>query len=110
MEGTSLTDRKALRLLHVHGVDDTGFAYMLIVRTGFDVAFTESKATKASDRLLALRTMEYEGEDVDLLWHVKWGTRPPRLLRVCYHPDPRRKLPVIGWFGDHLETAGTRRM
>lgn len=79
-------------------------------RTRFDVAFTESKSTKASDRLLSLRTLAYEGEEVDLLWHVKWGSRPPRLLRVYYHPDPGRKLLVIGWFGDHLETAGTRRM
>ncbi|MGD2070049.1 MAG: hypothetical protein PVI57_15355 [Gemmatimonadota bacterium] len=79
-------------------------------RTGFDVAFTESKSTKASDRLRSLRTIEYEGEEVGLLWHVKWGTRPPRLIRAYYHPDPRRKLLVVGWFGDHLETAGTRRM
>jgi hypothetical protein len=79
-------------------------------RTRFDVAFTESKSTKASDRLRSLRTLEYDGDDVELLWHVKWGSRPPKLLRVYYHPDAERRLLVIGWFGDHLETAGTARM
>jgi hypothetical protein len=77
--------------------------------TPFDIAFTETKATKASGRLLNERRLLYRGEEVDLVWHVKYGSRPPRLLRVHYHPDSDGRLLVIGHFGDHLETAGTAR-
>ena len=80
-------------------------------KTGFEHAITEGKLTKSDRALMKLREESYDGRIVDITPHVKYGDNlPPRYLRVYYCPDhPTRRL-VIGHCGDHLDTAGTRRM
>ena len=78
-------------------------------RTSFDLTWTESKETKRDNRLMGLRKIVYEGRELDITPHVKWGNKPPRLLRVHFHVDRDRRRIVIGHCGDHLDTYGTRR-
>ena len=78
-------------------------------RTKFDLTWTESKETKRDNRLMAKRRVMYEGLELDITPHVKWGNTPPRLLRVHFCVDRDRKRLIIGHCGDHLDTYGTRR-
>ncbi len=78
-------------------------------RTPFDLTWTESKETKRDTRLVGLRKIIYEGQELDITPHVKWGNKAPRLLRVHFHVDRDRRRIIIGHCGDHLDTYGTRR-
>jgi hypothetical protein len=78
-------------------------------RTGFELAWTETKSTKRDNHLMALRRVRYDGQDVDITPHVKWGNRAPKLLRVHFYVDRDKGKLVIGHCGDHLDTYGTRR-
>jgi hypothetical protein len=78
-------------------------------RTGFELAWTETKSTKRDNKLMALRRIRYGAQDVDITPHVTWGDRAPKLLRVHFHVDRQNGKLVIGHCGDHLDTYGTRR-
>jgi hypothetical protein len=78
-------------------------------RTGFELAWTETKSTKRDNKLMALRRIRYGGQDLDITPHVTWGDRAPKLLRVHFHVDRQNGKLVIGHCGDHLDTYGTRR-
>jgi hypothetical protein len=78
-------------------------------RTGFELTWTESKQTKRDKRLMGMRRMLYGGREIDITPHIKYGSSPPRLLRVHFWVDRQRKQVVIGHCGDHLDTYGTRR-
>ncbi len=77
-------------------------------RTGFEVALTESSETWKDRRLRRRRVLDIGGKQLDISAHVKFGVRPPRLLRVHYAFDSGAI--IVGHCGDHLPTAGTRRM
>ena len=77
--------------------------------TIFELAWTETKQTKRDNKLVALRRMDYRGQEVEITPHVKWGKKPPKCLRVHFWVDRERKQLVIGHCGDHLDTYGTRR-
>ena len=51
-------------------------------RTKFELTWTESKETKRDNKLMAKRRLMYEGRELDITPHVKWGNAAPRLLRV----------------------------
>lgn len=78
-------------------------------RTKFSLTWTESKETKRDNRLMAQRQMVYDGREIDITPHVKWGDTAPRLLRVHFWVDRDQKRLVVGHCGDHLDTYGTRR-
>jgi len=78
-------------------------------RSGFDMSLSEGSMTKKDPNLSALRKTILDGETYDITPHVKWGTHPPKLLRVHFAVDHKRKRLVIGHCGDHLKTAGTKR-
>ncbi len=77
-------------------------------RTGLEIALGETSETRKDRELRRLRTMEMAGRTFDISPHVKFGVREPRLLRVHY--AVHRGVILVGHCGDHLETAGTRRM
>lgn len=90
--------------------DDGNVAKEFEARTPFGIALTESGTTKDDNELMRLRLDTYNGEQIDITAHVKYGdSRPPKLLRVYYYPHHHEKVLVIGHCGDHLDTAGTRR-
>jgi hypothetical protein len=76
--------------------------------TGFELALTETKATKANKTLMALRSDSYKGKAIDITPHIK-VTEGGRYLRLHYFPCPENRLIVVGHCGVHLDTAGTRR-
>lgn len=76
-------------------------------RTGFKLALTEGGQTKADKKLMKHRTLLYQGREIDITPHVKFG-REPRLLRIHYCPDHDTGRLLVGHCGDHLETAGSR--
>ena len=75
-------------------------------RTIFELTWTEGKQTKRDRRLMAKRTIKYGGRQLDITPHVKWGSEPPRLLRIHFFVDREQKSLVIGHCGDHLDTYG----
>ena len=77
-------------------------------QTGFEVALHESGVTKKSRHLRRQRLFEFEGETYDMSAHVKYGTRPPKLIRVHYAFDDLHGLIIVGHCGDHLPTASFR--
>jgi hypothetical protein len=77
-------------------------------RTGFELALSEGKMTKADSKLMASRKRIYQGEEVDVMARTKLTVKN-QYLRINYYPDKVRKLLVIGHCGDHDETAGSRR-
>ncbi len=76
---------------------------------GFELALTETKATKKQSKLMALRQVSLDGDVFDITPHVKIGNRDPKLLRVHFDIDRKRKRIVVGHCGGHLTTAGSRR-
>ena len=77
--------------------------------TGFDLALTESSTTNRDASLVKLRKITFDGGQWDISPHVKYGTKPPKCLRVHFALDVERKRVIVGHCGDHLKTAGTRR-
>lgn len=79
-------------------------------QTGYELTFHESAMTQNDSDLMALREVEYNGKSYDISPHVKGRKRKVgEALRVhfCKLEDDQKVL--IGYCGDHLETAGTRR-
>lgn len=77
--------------------------------TGIELTLTEGELTKHSARLRDLRyDFDDTGQPIDITPHLKFGVRPPRLLRIHFAIDRDRRLLIIGHCGDHLETAGSR--
>lgn len=80
-------------------------------RTGFELARTESKLTKASASMMGERTFSYKGEEVVMVAHVKGKSSHPRTaFRVHYHADNVGKKIVIGHAGGHLRTGGLQKI
>ena len=77
-------------------------------RTGFELALSESRATRRDHQLQRTRRIEVGGKVFEIGAHVKVGVREPRLLRIHY--AVHCGIILVGHCGDHLETAGTRRM
>jgi TolA-binding protein len=78
-------------------------------KTRFGLAVTESSMTKADAKLMKLRKCSYKDREVDVSSHVKYDNGK-RFLRVHYYADPEEQVLVVDHCGDHLDTAGTRRL
>lgn len=78
-------------------------------RTGFELAITETSATKELAEAVRQRMVRYGDRYLFAGAHVKYGNRAPKLLRVHFTYRSGSPLIVVGHVGDHLETAGTRR-
>ncbi len=78
-------------------------------RTGFELALTETSATKELTEAVRQRMVKYGDRYLFAGAHVKFGTKPPRLLRVHFTFPVGSPVIVVGHVGDHLETAGTKR-
>jgi len=75
--------------------------------TGFGLALREGAQTNDNGSCVAARLFEYEGVETDFTVHAKWD-RGRKRIRAHLHFDHDRHVVVLGHFGDHLETAGTR--
>jgi hypothetical protein len=77
--------------------------------TGLDLSMTEGKMTKNDKRMTATRRDTYEGRQIDITPHLKYGTDDPKLLRIHFFIDEPNRRFIVGHCGGHLDTYGTRR-
>lgn len=78
-------------------------------RSGFELALTETGATKDLSEATRQRMIRYGDRYLFGGAHIKYGTKSPRLLRVHFTYRTESPVIVVGHVGNHLETAGTRR-
>ena len=76
--------------------------------TGYELALTERKATKANGKMMKVRKLAYGDDTIDITPHIKGGLKGDP-LRVHYGIDGVNRLIVIGHCGDHLPTSGGGR-
>ena len=78
-------------------------------QTGFELSLTEGKMTKKDSALMSLREITFDDRQWNMSPHIKYGTRSPKCLRVHFALDDDAQRVIIGYCGDHIKTAGTRR-
>jgi hypothetical protein len=76
----------------------------------FELALTEGKQTQKDAKLMALRKLQHDGQEFDMTPHVKFGNRPPKMLRLYYAVNREGKKLIVGHFGDHLDNYTTKTM
>lgn len=77
-------------------------------RTGYELAFSESSATRARADLMKMRERSYGGRTVDISAHIK-GRSQKNTFRLHFYIDRENELIVIGHAGCHMKTAGSHR-
>lgn len=77
---------------------------------GCEVAMQEGSMTRKDNTLMRLREDEYEGKGISVEPHLKLkqvkGEPAHQRLHFCY--DPELKKIIIGYLGDHLDSAATQ--
>ena len=56
-----------------------------------------------------MRRIEHDGSEYDISPHIKHGSRAPKMLRIHFAFDEQNKRIVVGYVGEHMDTAGTKR-
>jgi hypothetical protein len=79
-------------------------------RSRYELTMTETGATKRDKALMELRQLTFEGKAFDITPHLKWGSKEPKLLRIHFAFDEDKKRIIVGFVGQHLPTAGTRKI
>lgn len=77
-------------------------------RTGYELTFSESSATRARADLMKMRERSYGGRTVDVSAHIK-GRSQKNTFRLHFYIDQENELIVIGHAGCHMKTAGSHR-
>lgn len=77
-------------------------------RTGYELTFSESSATRARADLMKMRERSYGGRTVDISAHIK-GRSQKNTFRLHFYIDRENELIVIGHAGCHMKTEGSRR-
>lgn len=77
-------------------------------RTGYELTFSESSATRARADLMKMRERNYGGRTVDISAHIK-GRSQKNIFRLHFYIDRENELIVIGHAGCHMKTAGSHR-
>lgn len=77
-------------------------------RTGYELTFSESSATRARADLMKMRERSYGGRTVDISAHIK-GRSQKNTFRLHFYIDRENELIVIGHAGWHMKTAGSHR-
>ncbi len=77
---------------------------------GCEMSFREGAMTRKDSDVMKLRDDEYEGKAISVEPHLKLksvkGEPPHQRLHFCYDPELRKI--IIGYLGDHLDSAATR--
>lgn len=77
-------------------------------RTGYELTFSESSATRARADLMKMRERSYGGRTVDISAHIK-GRSQKNTFRLHFYIDRENELIVIGHAGCHMKIAGSHR-
>lgn len=78
--------------------------------TGFEITMSESRMTSRDANLANQRKRNYNGKIYDISPHIKWGTKPPKCLRLHFAFVEEEKKIMIGYFGEHLDNYSTRKL
>ncbi len=78
--------------------------------SGFEFAMSEGKQSKKDNSIRATRQISVNGKQYEIWPHIKFGNKPPKILRVYIAFDNDLKKIVIGHVGKHLKNATTRSM
>lgn len=77
---------------------------------GCEISFQEGSMTRKDSTMMRLRNDEYEGKAISVEPHLKLksvkGEPGHQRLHFCY--DPELKKIIIGYVGDHLDSAASR--
>jgi hypothetical protein len=76
----------------------------------YELAMSEGKNTKKDSRLMNIRQIGHNGTIYDITPHIKYGNKPPKMLRIHFAFDDARKKIVVGFVGSHLENATSRKV
>lgn len=80
-------------------------------RSGYELALTEKKLTKADSKKMSERRRWYKGAEIDITPHIKGREKNPKFaFRLHYYVDRDGRRIVIGHCGAHLTTAGTQKL
>ncbi len=77
--------------------------------SGFKLALSEGSTTKGEKQLAAMRKTIFNGVEYDISPHVKFDKKP-QYLRIHFATIPETGQIIIGHCGNHLDTAGTKKM
>jgi hypothetical protein len=75
----------------------------------FELAMSEGKQTKKDARLMGLRKIAHDGQEIDITMHIKYGNKKPKMLRLHFAIKREGKKLIVGHFGDHMENYSTRK-
>lgn len=76
--------------------------------TGFELAISEGKQTKADPSLMRLRRIVHEGTEYNIEPHIKYGSREPKIMRIYYDFEPATRRVLIGYIGPHMKNYSTQ--
>ncbi len=80
--------------------------------TGMDVSFREGSMTREQKDYMRQREDQYNGKTISVEPHLKLKTSKgePAYQRLHFWYDPDMQRIVIGYLGDHLDSAATRHV
>ena len=101
----------ATSLYEIHHEGKPDVVAEFLHAAGIEVAMGEGSSSRKDNKIMALRKDTYDGKEISVEPHVKLnaqraGTEHQRIY-YCY--DAELSKIIIGWIGDHLDTAGTIR-
>lgn len=82
----------------------------IMCATGFDVALHEGSMTREQSDYMKLREDEIDGKKISVEPHLKLkqAKGEPAHQRLHFQYDPEMRRIVVGYLGDHLESAATK--
>lgn len=78
--------------------------------SGLEYAKSEGKQSKADASICESRKITVNGKEYEIWPHIKWGSKPPKTLRVHFAFCEDSKKIIIGYVGEHMRNATTRGM
>lgn len=79
-------------------------------RTGYEVAMKEGPSTKNDKKLMDLRKLVHDGHEFDISPHLKHGNKEPKLVRIYFAFDEKRKKIIVGHIGKHIPNATSKTL
>ncbi len=78
-------------------------------RTGYRMSFREGSMTRERTDMMRLRMDEYEGKEISIEPHLKLRAGKGEVMnqRLHFWFDQERKRVVIGYIGEHLDSASS---
>ena len=78
-------------------------------KSQFSLAMNEGRQTSKDSSLMKLRKLIHRDKELDMTPHLKYGNKPPKILRAHFHIDGNSKKLIIGYVGEHLENSTSRK-